>query len=735
MPFQNKIGNSSNCVCGLIFYLKDLQISSEEEAIPVPLKSVNVNTRIIDFVSEIKVIQTYVNVESNPIEAVYFFPVEEEASVISFEAEVDDRKISTQIKEKEQARKDYDEAVNNRKTAVLLEETQPDIFQIKVGHLKPNAQTKVTITYVSELPVEDGKIKLTIPTTIAPRYVSPSDKSEAAKQISSIPYSNNTPAPLSFSFTGLAQSKVKSIKSPSHEFLINIMDAPNEHGQFSYSGELSIKTSDMDRDIILYMQAHNPEEQNKPVVFMEKPNGITSYHGFVGMVSLVPNFELDEQQTEMIFLVDRSGSMSGSSMNKAKEALDLFLHSLPSDCYFNIWSFGSRYDALFPDGSTKYSDSSLNNALSHVKQMSANYGGTEIYSPLRDIFQQDEPAKGYLRQIFVLTDGEVGNAPSIISLAKQNNAKGRIFSLGIGSSASRYLVKGIARAGNGTAIFANQNEDLRSKVMSQLKNALQPAISNITVFWDDNLTKEPSTSTDKKEKKKNLIGQIKSKIKKVNENDTKPQSLNFVSNQVPTNIPPIFDGTRLLAYYFYPPSAERPSAINIKADSPTGPLTIDLDITETNIINESTIVRKLAARKRIQELEESKNVDEYGYEENEMADDIKKNIIQLGLENSLCSQYTSFVGIDNATGDTLTDKPMSTREIKNQVAAGFGGYGGSGMVFGGSYGGLMSSRQLTSYLDAGPAVFACSKKQSRPNFKKSRARRVRPTFQCSSIQG
>ena len=100
MPFQNKIGESSNCVCGLVFYLNQLNISSEDEAIPVPLKGVQISTRIVEFVSEIQVTQTCVNVESNPIEAVYMFPVEEEAAVISFEAQVDNRKISTQIKEK-----------------------------------------------------------------------------------------------------------------------------------------------------------------------------------------------------------------------------------------------------------------------------------------------------------------------------------------------------------------------------------------------------------------------------------------------------------------------------------------------------------------------------------------------------------------------------------------------------------------------------------------------------------
>ena len=681
MPFQNKIGNSSNCVCGLVFYLKDLQISSQEDTIPVPLKSVNVSTKIIGFVSEIKVTQRYVNVESNPIEAVYFFPVEEEAAVISFEAKVDDRKISTQIKEKEQARKDYDEAMQNRKTAVLLEETRPDIFKIKVGHLKPNQEAEICITYVTELPVEDGNIKLTIPTTIAPRYISPSDMTEAAKKIASIPYSANTPAPLSFKFTGLAQSKVKSIKSPSHEFKIKIDDNPNEYGQFHYSGELSIKTSDMDRDIILYIQPHNPEKQNTPVAFLEKPDEQNTSHGFVGMVSLVPNFELNEQLTEIIFLVDRSGSMSGSSMNQAKKALELFLHSLPSDCYFNIWSFGSSYDSLFPGGSTKYSDKSLNKALNHVRQMSADYGGTEIYSPLRDIFQQAKTKKGYLRQIFVLTDGEVSNDASIISLVKQNNTQGRIFSLGIGSSASRHLIKGIARAGYGTSVFANQNEDLRAKVMSQLKNALQPAISNISIVWDDNSIIQQSTSKDTIKTNENVFGRIKSLVRQENDKGLKEKNDVLITKQVPSNLPPIFDGTRLLAYYFYPPEANPPSTVSIKADSPCGPLTIDVDIVNTNMLHHCGIVRKLAARKKIQELEESKTVDEYGYDQNETREGIKKTIVQLGLENGLASQYTSFVGIDDTTGDTLSDPSMWTREIKNQIASGYSGMAGSGMPF------------------------------------------------------
>ena len=247
MPFTNKLGDSSESSCGLVFHLSDLNISSEDDLVPVPLQYVNIEANIVDFVSEITVTQSFLNVEGNPIEVVYMFPIEEEAAVTTFEAEIDARIIVTEIREKETARQEYHEAIRNHKTAVLLEETQPDIFQIKLGQLKPGAGAKITIKYLTELPVEGGKIKLTIPTTIAPRYIPHEDNSEAASKIASIPYSSSRPAPLSIAFNGISQCKVKSITSPSHNFNIDIHDDVNGDGQYTYNGDLSVKTTDLDK--------------------------------------------------------------------------------------------------------------------------------------------------------------------------------------------------------------------------------------------------------------------------------------------------------------------------------------------------------------------------------------------------------------------------------------------------------------------------------------------------------
>ena len=113
--------------------------------------------------------QEYVNREANPIEVLYSYPVEESAAIIAFEANIDGHEIEAEVKKKEEAKAEYDLAMDQGNTAILLEETAADIFSMKLGQLKPGAGAKVKLTYIMELPVEDKSIRLTIPTTIAPR--------------------------------------------------------------------------------------------------------------------------------------------------------------------------------------------------------------------------------------------------------------------------------------------------------------------------------------------------------------------------------------------------------------------------------------------------------------------------------------------------------------------------------------------------------------------------------------
>ena len=162
MPFLNKIGKCENLQCGLIRMVDDLPV-------PIPLKNVHIDAKVVDFVSQVTITQEYVNHESGPIEVLYSYPVEESAAIIAFEAVVDGHEIEAEVKKKDEAKAEYNHAMIDGNTAILLEETKADIFSMKLGQLKAGAGAKVKLTYIMELPVEEKCIKLTIPTTIAPR--------------------------------------------------------------------------------------------------------------------------------------------------------------------------------------------------------------------------------------------------------------------------------------------------------------------------------------------------------------------------------------------------------------------------------------------------------------------------------------------------------------------------------------------------------------------------------------
>ncbi|XP_021957371.1 von Willebrand factor A domain-containing protein 5A isoform X2 [Folsomia candida] len=190
---------------------------------------------------------------------------------------------------------------------------------------------------------------------------------------------------------------------------------------------------------------------------------------------LLPSAKLDDQKYEFVFVLDRSGSMGGTSIELARQACVMFLRSLPVDCYFNIIGFGTRYQTLFPT-SVKYGQDTLNQAVAYAQKMDASMGGNEVELPLLHVYNSSG-ILGYMTQIFLLTDGcqEFGTAriSTIAKVVSDNETRGRVFTLGIGRQASVELVNRVAEAGNGTSEFVLGDDRIQTKVLNQLKHALR----------------------------------------------------------------------------------------------------------------------------------------------------------------------------------------------------------------------------------------------------------------------
>ena len=259
-------------------------------------------------------------------------------------------------------------------------------------------------------------MRFSLPTTLKPRYT---------------PAGSTDPlAPVEGEDGQVEQGKIKGV----HQFELTVFDAEEVSSVVSPTHSIAISREDTQIKVTLSesIALHNDlvvliahKEPHKPKALVERglPLGKDKVAGFLNHLAVMVNFFPDirpslDTKNEFIFLVDRSGSMSGSYIRSASEALVLLLKSLPEDCHFNIYGFGSSFKSLFPS-SAPYTQQNLDTATQHAQELEADLGGTELLPPLKHIFQQP-PLAGWDRQIFILTDGEVSNTSECVSLVKSN---------------------------------------------------------------------------------------------------------------------------------------------------------------------------------------------------------------------------------------------------------------------------------------------------------------------------
>ena len=397
---------------------------------PVPLESIRINAAVRGFTARIQANMQYSNTNDNPVEAMFVFPVEDKAAVCGFEATIDGKTIVAEVREKQEARDMYDDAISSGHSAFLLEnkDESSDIFVISVGNLPPQKSATVVLSCVTELSVEKkGSVVFFLLTVLNPRYT-PADSSSSQSLNPTVPCiaTPTVVGPYRFDFDMVVEcgSAIESINSPSIPLTVQIavndktkatVQLAEEH-RGNRDIEIHIVTAEPFQPHVLVESGltvpsgHSQSENQKD--FLAKP---------MVMLNFFPDLPDESAETgEFIFVVDESGSMAGECIQSAKEALLLFLKSLPSGCRFNIVEFGSTFRCLFKS-SAVYNDTNLKKASKLAEHLSANLGGTEILQPLKWIFNKPL-IKGFPRQVFLLTDGAVSNTNEVIKLV-QDKAK------------------------------------------------------------------------------------------------------------------------------------------------------------------------------------------------------------------------------------------------------------------------------------------------------------------------
>jgi hypothetical protein len=577
---------------------------TKEKQEALPLKDVSVNAFVQGYLVGLESKLKYSNEGNDPAEVLFRTPVEDSFAVVGLTAVIDGRRIRADLKEKEEAKEMYEDAIASGRSAAFGEEKKGDIFSIALGNLPPGKEAEIHLTMVGELGIDaEGSVRFCLPTVLKPRYT---------------PQSSQDPlSPIE----GGEGGQVKHVKSPSvHHMTLHVSGADSLDGVSSPSHKVKYRTENntmkveidedpSSKDIVILMKPKHPHVPNVLVEPGRPIAGNTFMSNPSVMVSFFPEWKGDCSQVacEFIFVVDRSGSMSGTYIREAGETLVLFLKSIPEGCHFNVIGFGSRYEKLFKE-SVPYNQENMVKAVRHAESLSANLGGTELLQPLEYVFSQ-ALIPNLTRQVFVLTDGSVSNTESVIQLVKKNSSKARCFSFGIGSGASTHLVKGIAEAGLGTAEFITGGERMQPKVIRSLKHAMQPAVTNTSVTFD-------------------LPFGYKAKV-------------------VPESVPPIFLGERTIIYGILEKSlvgkviSGSKGSVTLKGELLGGKIEHKVEFQlprEGNFgVDSVSTIHHLAGKSLIKE-----------YERNESPGrgNKKAEIVKLSCESGVISKYTAFIAID-----------------------------------------------------------------------------------------
>ena len=587
---------------------------------PVPLVAVSARAEIRDYASRLVVTQRFHNDEEQPIEAVYKFPLDEGAAICGFEVEIDGCLVKGHVEERDNAFEAYDQAISVGHGGYLLDEERADVFTASVGNLPPGKDAVLRLTTVSELSLDGDAIRFTLPTTIAPRYAPAEDHQgvgETEAERVSPPYALEVPYGLTLEVDVRTSAPVRGVESPTHPVKVSI-----DEGRATVS--LSQREAALDRDVVIKI---TQGETHEPRALVERaPDG-----NVYALVSLRPRFDAAFAPAEVIFLLDRSGSMQGASIAEAKNALQLALRSLRPGCRFNIIGFGSTFKALFPE-SRAYDDASLALAAKHLKDLQADMGGTEILPALQGALRA-ETVQGLPRQLFVLTDGEVSNTDEVIALGRQHAGHARIFTFGIGAGTSHHLVKGLARAGEGEAELIAPGERIEGKVLRQLSRALTPALSDVSLDWGT------------------------------------AQAV-----QAPYEVPPVFADGRVLVFARF--DGATPTTVTLKARSAEGSVTVSTRV-DLAAAAEGILVGTLWARRMIRDLEEGRSPlhPRRGSSQPRVLsvkdEKVKAQIVALGQTWSLVSRHTSFVAVEKR--GTPTQGEAQLRKVAVAITKGWHG--------------------------------------------------------------
>jgi Ca-activated chloride channel family protein len=561
-------------------------VRSDDPALDqLPLKSTKVDVRISGVIADVTVTQQYKNEGQRPIEARYVFPGSTRAAVYGMNVRLADRLITAKIREKQQARVDYEQAKTQGKTAALLEQHLPNVFQMNVANIMPGDDVQVELRYTELLVPQAGNYEFVFPTVVGPRYNSPQSSQAQAAWVSQpiLPAGTASPSKFDLHVDIASPIGLKEVRSTSHA-----VEVVENGAQRASVGLAAGKAAANNRDFILQYRLAGDRVESGVMLFR---GGDENF--FLAMVEppkQVPAAAISPR--EYIFVVDISGSMHGFPLDTSKALLRELIGSLrPSDT-FNVMLFSGSNSLLSPK-SVPATRANIDKAIRTIDQQGGG-GSTEIVPALRRVYAEPKQPD-VSRTVVIVTDGYVTVEREVFALIRQHLSEANVFSFGIGSSVNRHLMEGIARAGMGEPFIITKPAEAAQEAARFRRMIESPVLTS-----------------------------VKARFPGLDVYDVQPPQLPDVLGERPVVV---FGKWR----------GEPRGEVVIDGMSASGPYRQVLPLANA-VANDTGALRHLWARHRIQSLSDQ--------EAQEGGDAQRKAITDLGLQYGLLTQYTSFLAVD-----------------------------------------------------------------------------------------
>lgn len=436
------------------------------------LQHTQVSAKVSGSIARVEVTQLYKNPSTDRLEAVYAFPLPANAAVTDMYFRIGKRIVYSQVQKREEAKKTYEAAKSEGRTAALTEQERPNLFTQSVANIPPGETVAVVIRYVHEVPLDDGRYQFVFPTTSGPRYV-PGHGVTDAERI--------TPPTV-----------------PEAVHSVNDVDITVQLVPGPAFADVAAKWHDivtgLDGDgARLVALAEDDRRPNKDFVLTWAPSGAQpSAHALTEndrgeqyvMLMLQPPAEVEAKTVrpkEMVFLVDVSGSMGGQPLDTAKGLVNAALDRMGPEDTFQLIAFASSTEQM--------SDKPLLNTKENVEagkrwlgRMSGG-GGTEMMKGIYAALAPPSDPKR-LRMVVFCTDGFIGNEQEILQATKTYRDRARVFGFGIGSSVNRYLIEGMGREGRGASDVVAPNEKIEPAAERLYKRLDRPVLTDLSIEFD-----------------------------------------------------------------------------------------------------------------------------------------------------------------------------------------------------------------------------------------------------------